>query len=57
VSLQERGDLDVEQGRYELTAGTQVVDTGTYVVVHRRQPDGSWEYGIDSWNSDQAPPS
>jgi ketosteroid isomerase-like protein len=57
VSLEEQGDLAVEGGRYELTAGTQVVDTGTYVVVHRRHPDGSWEYGIDGWNSDQAPPS
>jgi ketosteroid isomerase-like protein len=55
VSLEEQGDLAVEEGRYELTAGNQVVDTGTYVVVHRRHPDGSWEYGIDIWHSDQAP--
>ncbi|MGY1761588.1 YybH family protein [Geodermatophilus sp. SYSU D00779] len=57
VSLEEQGDLAVEEGRYELTAGNQVVDTGKYVVVHRRQPDGTWRYGIDIWNSDQAPPS
>ncbi|SDL75349.1 conserved hypothetical protein [Geodermatophilus siccatus] len=57
VSLEEQGDLAVEEGRYELTAGNQVVDTGKYVVVHRRQPDGTWRYGIDIWNSDQTPPS
>ena len=57
VSLEEQGDLAVEEGRYELRAGNQVVDTGKYVVVHRRQSDGSWKYGIDIWNSDQAPPS
>ncbi len=59
----EKGDarlmasLHAKDGRYELRAGNQVVDTGKYVVVHRRQSDGSWKYGIDIWNSDQAPPS
>ncbi len=57
VSLEEQGDLAVEEGRYELRAGNQVVDTGKYVVVHRRRSDGSWRYGIDIWNSNQAPPS
>ena len=57
VSVEEQGDLAVEEGRYELRAGNQVLDTGKYVVVHRRQSDGSWKYGIDIWNSDQAPPS
>jgi uncharacterized protein (TIGR02246 family) len=57
VFLEEHGDLAVEEGRYELRAGDQVVDTGKYVVVHRRQSDGSWKFGIDIWNSDQAPPS
>ncbi len=57
VSLEEQGDLAVEEGRYELSAGNQVVDTGTYVVVLRRQSGGTWEYGIDIRNSDQALPS
>ena len=57
VSLEEQGDFAVEEGRCELRAGNQVVDTGKYVVVHRRQADGSWKYGVDIWNSDQAPPS
>jgi hypothetical protein len=28
-----------------------VVDAGKYVVIHRRQPDGSWRYGVDIFNS------
>ena len=43
VSVEEHGDLAVEKGRSELRAGNQVVDTGKYVVVHRRQSDGSWK--------------
>jgi uncharacterized protein (TIGR02246 family) len=56
VSLEELGDVAVEEGQYEIRAGGAVVDTGKYVVVHRRQPDGSWKFGIDIFNSDQAPP-
>ena len=57
VSLEERDDVAVEEGVYEMRVGADVVDTGKYVVVHRRQPDGSWKYGIDIWNSDSAPQS
>ncbi|WP_138757530.1 YybH family protein [Modestobacter altitudinis] len=51
VALEEHGDVAVEQGRYQVRAGTEVVDRGKYVVVHRRQPDGSWRFGLDIWNS------
>ncbi|MGY1696469.1 MULTISPECIES: YybH family protein [unclassified Geodermatophilus] len=57
VSLEERDDLAVEEGRYEMHAGPDTVDAGKYVVVHRRQPDGSWKLAIDIWNSSQSPPS
>jgi uncharacterized protein (TIGR02246 family) len=56
VSLDERDDLAVEVGHYTLftePGGGDVIDTGKYLVVHRRQPDGSWRYGIDIWNSSQ----
>jgi len=56
LSLEERDGLAVEEGQYEMRAGGNVVDTGKYVAVHRKQPDGSWKYAIDIFNSDQAPP-
>lgn len=55
VSLEERDDVAVEEGQYEMRVGTDVVDTGKYVVVHRRQPDGGWRLDLDIWNSDSAP--
>jgi uncharacterized protein (TIGR02246 family) len=55
VSLEERDDLAVEEGQYEMRVGADVVDAGKYVVVHRRQPDGGWRYGLDIWNSESTP--
>jgi ketosteroid isomerase-like protein len=40
-----------------MRVGSAVVDTGKYVVVHRKQPDGGWRLGLDIWNSDSAPQS
>jgi uncharacterized protein (TIGR02246 family) len=57
LSLDERGDVAVEEGHYTLRAGDQVVDDGSYVVVHRRQRDGSWRFGVDIFNSDRAAPA
>jgi uncharacterized protein (TIGR02246 family) len=51
VSLEELGDVAIEEGRYEVRVGGDVVDTGKYLVVHRRQPDGSWKLARDIWNS------
>jgi uncharacterized protein (TIGR02246 family) len=56
LSLEEDGDRAIEVGHYEMRAGGQLADTGNYVVVHRRQPDGSWKLGIDIFNSDRAAP-
>ena len=51
VSVDEHGDAAVEEGRYEMRIGEQVVDEGTYVVVHHRQPDGGWRFHRDIFNS------
>jgi ketosteroid isomerase-like protein len=51
VSFEEHGDVALEEGRYTIRVGGAVVDTGKYVVVHRRQDDGSWKFGTDIWNS------
>jgi ketosteroid isomerase-like protein len=45
------GDMAAEVGRYTMTVG-EGQDRGKYVVVHRRQPDGSWKAFADIFNSD-----
>jgi uncharacterized protein (TIGR02246 family) len=54
------GDLAVETGAYEMTmqpkTGREVKDKGKYVVVWKRQADGSWKIVRDVFNSDVAPP-
>ena len=55
VSLEERDDVAVEEGQYEIRVGADVVETGKYVVVHRRQHDGGWRIGLDIWNPDSGP--
>ena len=56
LSVDERDDLAVEVGRYELVITPpdrgSVTDVGKYVVVHRRQGDGSWLWDVDMFNSD-----
>ena len=55
------GDLAVETGSYEETAqpkagGKEVKDKGKYVVLWKRQPDGSWKIVRDIFNSDNPLP-
>jgi ketosteroid isomerase-like protein len=59
VTLEEHGNAAIESGQYELRMGSEVADDGSHVVVHRRQPDGSWRLGIDIFNSDRpaSPPA
>ena len=45
------GDLAYNVGKYSL--GKPAPDTGKFVEVHRRQPDGSWRCVADIFNSDQ----
>ena len=55
VRFEESDDLAVEEGRYEVLNGSEVLDYGKYVDVSRRQPDGSWKLIIDIFNSSQNP--
>jgi ketosteroid isomerase-like protein len=52
VHRAEYGDVAVEEGRYGRRSGEELLDSGKYLVVFRRQPDGSWRYATDMWNSD-----
>jgi len=52
VRLDEYGDVAVEEGRYGRRAGAQLLDSGKYLAVFRRRPDGAWRWSIDMWNSD-----
>lgn len=51
------GDLAVEVGTYEMTlqptnGGKEIQDKGKYVVVYKRQPDGTWKNFREVSNSD-----
>jgi ketosteroid isomerase-like protein len=43
-----RGDIAYDHGTYELTMvlpdGSTATDRGTFLEVHKRQPDGTWPY-------------
>jgi len=51
------GSLGYETGNFKLTAtgpdGNAVIDTGRYVELLRREPDGTWRSTHGMWN---APP-
>ena len=39
-----------------LASGKSLRDSGKFIIIYRRQPDGSWRVARDIWNSDtQAP--
>jgi ketosteroid isomerase-like protein len=52
------GDLASETGRFELTltpkakGGKPILDKGKYLVVWKKQADGSYKMLRDMWNSD-----
>jgi uncharacterized protein (TIGR02246 family) len=57
VRFEERDDLVVAEGWYQVHGDSGVLDTGKYVDVAKRQPDGSWKWVIDIFNSNAAPPA
>ena len=57
VEIDGRDGLAYERGTYSVTYTVPGMpepmrDTGKYVVILRKQPDGSWLLAIDIWNSD-----
>jgi ketosteroid isomerase-like protein len=61
VEVAKSGDLAFVSGTYELTmndtSGKPATDKGKYVEVWKKQADGKWKCGTDTWNSDlPAPP-
>ena len=46
--------IAIELGRYTL-AIRDVSDAGKYLVLHRRQPDGTWRRVVDVFNPDDPP--
>ena len=52
------GDLGYHSGSYVVKdASGNVVDSGNYLAVLKRQSDGKWLLFRDTWNSDRAPPA
>jgi ketosteroid isomerase-like protein len=58
-----QGDAAWVRGTYSLTValpdGTPMQESGSFLEVHRRQPDGTWRYTHSMWHSDSpaAPPA
>lgn len=55
LELETHGDTAVEVGRYlrasALADGEATIDHGKYVLIHKRQADGSWKWAVDIFNS------
>jgi len=56
IEVARSGDLAYMQGTYEATAndskGAPKTDHGKFVVVWKKQADGTWKIAADIWNSD-----
>jgi ketosteroid isomerase-like protein len=57
LEVEGQGDLAVSRGTYAFVLGPQAagsaVDTGKFLTVWRRQPDGAWRISRNIWNSDR----
>ncbi len=56
TDLDEQGDTAIESGAYTLIiepdGADPIKDVGKYLVVWKRQTDGTWKMGSDIFNSD-----
>jgi ketosteroid isomerase-like protein len=58
LALERDDDVACEIGRYSLTLSTEdglVVDRGNYMLIHKRQEDGSWLRAVEMLNPDTPP--
>jgi uncharacterized protein (TIGR02246 family) len=57
VQVARAGDLAYETGTYDMTSteksGKTKKETGKYIVVWRKQANGSWKALLDTYNADQ----
>jgi ketosteroid isomerase-like protein len=57
LELEPHDDAVYEIGRYSIAlapkGATATIDQGKYLVIHKRQPDGSWKWAVDIFNSDR----
>jgi ketosteroid isomerase-like protein len=51
TALEEHGDTVFEEGHFVLSTRKGVLDKGKYLVVWKQQPDGTWKWHRDFWNS------
>ena len=61
VEVSRAGDLAYATGTYEITVDASedkpVTEIGKWVVVLKKQSDGTWKHVVDIFNSDQPPAS
>lgn len=61
VGVAKSSDIAYEYGSYALDTtgkdGKISTETGKYLLVWKKQPDGSWKVAIDTDNSDAPPPA
>lgn len=61
LDVTQSGDFAYEVGAYALQIrpkrGRATTDKGKYVVVWKRQHDGSWQLAVDIWNTDSPLPA
>ena len=56
LAFESRGRLAYEVGRYRLRLEDEAgvtFDHGSYMAVHERQPDGSWQWGAQMLSADE----
>ena len=61
VEIEVAGDLAYIWTNYTVTltpkdVGKPIGNNGKWLIVLRRQPDGSWKFSRNIWNSDNPPP-